>query len=77
MLILQVLTYFHEIVTIIIYFHRQGAKELSRLTPILDPYCIKNIGVGLEDFGLEEFVEGNFFTGDLYVDIEKKTFKGM
>ncbi|XP_021955816.1 prostamide/prostaglandin F synthase [Folsomia candida] len=58
-------------------FCRQGAKELSLLTPLLASHNVKNIGVGLEEFGLEEFVEGKFFNGDLYVDIEKKTYQDL
>jgi len=33
--------------------------------------------VGLENFGLDEFVEGQFFIGDLYVDVDKKTYKDI
>lgn len=58
-------------------FCRQAAKELSTLTPILAAHNVKNVGVGLEELGLEEFVEGKFFNGDLYVDVEKKTFKDI
>lgn len=58
-------------------FCRQGAKELSTLTPLLASHGVKNIAVGLENFGLDEFVEGQFFNGDLYVDVDKKTYKDI
>ena len=35
------------------------------------------IGVGLEPLGLEEFVEGKFFTGELFVDKDKKAFSKL
>jgi len=35
------------------------------------------IGVGLEEFGLEDFVKGQYFNGELYVDIGKKTYKDL
>ena len=33
------------------------------------------VAVGLEDVGLEEFIEGDFFNGDLYLDINKACYK--
>jgi len=33
--------------------------------------------VGLEPLGLEEFVEGNFFAGELFVDKNKGAFKKL
>jgi len=33
------------------------------------------IGVGLEELGLEEFLEGKFFDGELYIDLQKKCYK--
>jgi len=58
-------------------FCRQGAKELSALTPLLASHGVKNIAVGLEEFGLDDFVKGEFFNGDLYVDIGQKTYKDI
>jgi len=55
-------------------FCRQGAKELSLLTPLLASHNVTNVGVGLEEFGLKDFVDGGFFNGDLYVDVGKKTY---
>jgi prostamide/prostaglandin F2alpha synthase len=58
-------------------FCRQGAKELSTLTPLLASHNVKNVGVGLEEVGLKDFVDGEFFNGDLYVDVGKQTFKNI
>jgi len=35
------------------------------------------IGVGLEELGLAEFQEGGFFEGELFLDIEKKSYQAM
>ena len=32
------------------------------------------IGIGLEPLGLEEFLEGKFFDGELFLDQDKKAF---
>jgi hypothetical protein len=58
-------------------FCRQGAKELSTLTPVLAAHNIKLVGVGLEELGVKDFVDGQYFNGDLYVDVGKKTFKDI
>lgn len=56
---------------------RLGAREISALKPILDQHDTKLIGVGLEKLGVEEFMEGNFFNGDLYVDVGKKSYQAL
>lgn len=35
------------------------------------------IGVGLETLGVEEFLEGKFFAGELFVDESKESFQRM
>lgn len=50
---------------------------MSTLTPLLASHGVKNVAVGLEDFGLDDFVKGEFFNGDLYVDIGQKTYKDI
>lgn len=35
------------------------------------------IGIGLEDVGLEEFQQGQFFSGELFIDTKKETYKLM
>ncbi|GLV41456.1 hypothetical protein CBL_06686 [Carabus blaptoides fortunei] len=70
---------------VVIFFRRWGcqmcrlyAKELSDLQPILRKHDIDMIGVGLEDFGAQEFVDGKFFDGELYVDnSDKQIYKAM
>lgn len=40
-----------------------AAREVSAIKPILDKNQVKLIGVGLEQLGVEEFIEGKFFQG--------------
>lgn len=51
--------------------------ELSKLTPLLESHNVKNVAVGLEEFGLQEFLDGNYFNGDLYIDVGKKTYQAL
>jgi len=51
--------------------------ELSSIKPQLDAHNVALIGVGLEELGLEEFQEGKFFNGELYIDAEKKCYKDL
>jgi len=56
---------------------RLGAREVSAIKPILDQHDTKLIGVGLEKLGVEDFIAGNFFNGDLYVDEGKKSYSAL
>ena len=47
----------------------------SSLKPELDARGIALAGVGLEPLGVKEFVEGGYFDGDLYIDINKQCYK--
>ena len=46
-------------------FCRSWTKELSTIKPQLDSHGFGLVAVGLEELGIEEFVEGQYFT---YVD---------
>ena len=39
--------------------------------------CHSLIGVGLESIGVEEFVEGKFFDGELFIDSKKESYKKL
>jgi len=78
----QLETLWKDTTTVVIFlrrfgciFCRQSALEISKILPILKANNIRLIGVGLEDFGYEEFVEGNYFKGELYLDIEEASYK--
>lgn len=49
--------------------------EISKLVPVLNQNNVRLLAVGLEEFGYEEFVQGNYFTGDLYIDIDEASYK--
>jgi prostamide/prostaglandin F2alpha synthase len=38
---------------------------------------IKLVAVGLEQFGAREFVEGQFFDGEVYIDEQKQTYRDL
>ncbi|XP_037030558.1 prostamide/prostaglandin F synthase-like isoform X2 [Bradysia coprophila] len=56
-------------------FCRQSAMEISKLVPTLQKNNVRLFAVGLEDFGYEEFVQGNYFKGDLYIDVDEASYK--
>jgi len=35
------------------------------------------IGIGVEKLGLDDFIKGGFFTGELYIDESKKSYEAM
>lgn len=43
----------------------------------MDAHNVKLVGVGLEEFGVEEFVANGYFKGDLYLDQNLATYKGL
>ncbi|TNN66219.1 Prostamide/prostaglandin F synthase [Liparis tanakae] len=56
---------------------RWMATEISKLEPDLRASGVALVGVGPEEFGLKEFMEGGFFKGSLYVDEDKKSYKDL
>jgi len=56
---------------------RLGAREISAIKPILDQHDTRLVGVGLEKLGVEDFMAGNFFNGDLFVDVGKKSYQDL
>uniref|UniRef100_A0A8C7QNB5 Prostamide/prostaglandin F synthase n=3 Tax=Oncorhynchus TaxID=8016 RepID=A0A8C7QNB5_ONCMY len=56
---------------------RWTAAEISKLEPDLTAHGIALVGIGPEETGLEEFKEGGFFKGDLYIDEKKQCYKDL
>ncbi|KAI0984779.1 hypothetical protein GJ496_008784 [Pomphorhynchus laevis] len=56
---------------------RVGARELSEIKPFLEVSNFKLIGVCFDSFGIEEFKNGEFFEGDLYLDETRSTYKAL
>lgn len=47
------------------------------MKPILDRHNVRFVGVGVEELGVEEFVAGKFFDGELYVDTKKQSYAAL
>nr|XP_022335823.1 prostamide/prostaglandin F synthase-like [Crassostrea virginica] len=58
-------------------FCRLSAKQLSTIQPQLAANNVRLIGIGLEEVGVEQFIQGNFFTGELYIDTKKQCYKKL
>ncbi|XP_014856235.1 PREDICTED: prostamide/prostaglandin F synthase [Poecilia mexicana] len=56
---------------------RWMASEISKLEPYLRANGVSLVGVGPEELGLQEFKEGGFFKGSIYVDEEKNCYKDL
>lgn len=56
---------------------RLWSTELSSVKSQLDAHNVRLCGVGLEELGLEEFVEKKFFTGELYIDAKQQIYKDL
>ncbi|CAG9789981.1 unnamed protein product [Diatraea saccharalis] len=68
----------------IIFFRRWGctlcrlwAKELGEIAPVLEKHNVKLVGVGVEEVGSKEFVDGNYFDGDLYYVENLSTYQSL
>nr|XP_048680539.1 prostamide/prostaglandin F synthase isoform X2 [Caretta caretta] len=53
------------------------AKETSKLKDLLDSHNVRLIGVGPESIGLQEFIDGNYFKGELYLDETKQCYNDL
>ncbi|GFR12880.1 hypothetical protein TNCT_81281, partial [Trichonephila clavata] len=58
-------------------FCRLAAKDLSSIKSILDANNVRLIGIGVEELGVEDFINGKFFEGDLFIDCEKKCYTDL
>lgn len=56
---------------------RLWSTELSSVKSQLDVHNVRLCGVGLEELGLEEFLEKKFFTGELFIDAKQQIYKDL
>lgn len=56
---------------------RAWALDLSSIKPQLDAQGIGLVGVGVEELGVQAFVDGKYFDGDLYIDQNLATYKSL
>jgi len=70
---------------VVIYFLRRFgcplcrwiSNELNNINGVLSENNTKLVGIAPEKFGLEEFQEGKYFAGELYLDESKKSYVEM
>ncbi|XP_013008450.1 prostamide/prostaglandin F synthase [Cavia porcellus] len=53
------------------------ARDLSELRGLLDQHGVRLVGVGPETLGLQEFLDGGYFSGELYLDESKQLYKEL
>ncbi|XP_043918916.1 prostamide/prostaglandin F synthase [Protopterus annectens] len=56
---------------------RWTANEVSKLKESFEQNNIHLVGIGPEELGLQEFIDGNFFKGELYIDEKKQCYKDL
>ncbi|XP_061688649.1 prostamide/prostaglandin F synthase [Syngnathoides biaculeatus] len=56
---------------------RWTAAEISKMEPDLSANGVALVGIGPEEFGLEEFQKLGFFKGSIYIDEQKKCYKDL
>lgn len=49
---------------------RLGAKQLSAIKPQLDANNVRLVGVGVEELGVEEFVQGKYWSGGKFHTVD-------
>ncbi|XP_036601359.1 prostamide/prostaglandin F synthase [Trichosurus vulpecula] len=53
------------------------AQDLSSIKDLLDQHEVRLVGIAPETLGLQEFQEGNYFKGELYLDESKQSYKEL
>ncbi|XP_060055900.1 prostamide/prostaglandin F synthase isoform X3 [Erinaceus europaeus] len=53
------------------------ARDLSGLQGLLKQHGVRLVGVGPETLGLQEFLDGGYFGGELYLDESKQFYKEL
>ncbi|XP_058530399.1 prostamide/prostaglandin F synthase [Ochotona princeps] len=56
---------------------RWMAQDLSSLSGLLKENGVRLVGVGPEALGLQEFLDGGYFSGELYLDETKQLYKEL
>lgn len=56
---------------------RWMAAEISKLEPDLKASGVSLVGIGPEEFGIQEFKDGGFFKGAIFIDEKKKCYKDL
>ncbi|XP_037970552.2 prostamide/prostaglandin F synthase [Plutella xylostella] len=70
--------------TLVVFFRRWGcmlcrlwAKEISEISPVLKSNGVRIVGVGVEEAGHQEFINGKFFDGELFYVQDRSTYQQL
>ncbi|XP_053546319.1 prostamide/prostaglandin F synthase [Bombina bombina] len=81
---LELKSFWKDQTTVLFFLRRFGcqicrwiAKDVSKLKDSLDSNQIRLVGIGPENVGLKEFLDGNFFKGEIYLDESKQSYKDL
>jgi len=44
---------------------------------MLDAHEVRLVGIGLEEFGKQEFIDGGFFKGEIFIDQNQSSYKAL
>lgn len=58
-------------------FCRHSAVEISKIKPFLDETNVRLVAIGFDTTGLQSFVNGGYFAGELLLDEEMKVYTGL
>ncbi|TGZ63630.1 hypothetical protein CRM22_006831 [Opisthorchis felineus] len=58
-------------------FCRLEALNLSQMKPAFDKRRIRLVGISFDENGIKDFVDGNFFKGELFLDPDRSTYRAM
>ncbi|GJP31769.1 hypothetical protein CLOM_g14977 [Closterium sp. NIES-68] len=56
---------------------RGGAMDMSRAIPHLQKAGVRVVAIGLDHLGLDEFVDGGYWKGELYIDDGKRAYQAL
>ncbi|CAI5458655.1 unnamed protein product, partial [Closterium sp. Yama58-4] len=56
---------------------RGGAMNMSRAIPHLHKAGVRVVAIGLDHLGVEEFVDGGYWKGELYIDDGKRAYRAL
>jgi prostamide/prostaglandin F2alpha synthase len=51
--------------------------ELDALSPLLKAHDVRLVGIGFEEVGVGEFMDGEYFSGEIYIDFRRKSYKAL
>lgn len=50
---------------------------MSAIHPQLKEHGVRLVGIGLEELGVQEFVDGQYFSGELFIDLKQESYTEM